>query len=63
MPYIKTTSLSDIQATLDDPCASYWIKGALRTALDRDPVDAANDAACLAELLAARAEHIGALSI
>lgn len=40
---------------LADPSASFWIKSALRTALDRDPVDAANDADVLAAVLAARA--------
>jgi hypothetical protein len=36
---------------LGDPSASNWIKSALQSALDRDPVDAANDAAILAEVL------------
>lgn len=33
---------------LNDPAASFWLKNALRSALERDPVDAANDAAVLA---------------
>jgi hypothetical protein len=37
-----------------DPTASFWLKEAIRTALDRDCVDAANDAAFLADFLAAR---------
>lgn len=40
-----------IRKTLADPCASDWLKQALRTALDRDPVDAANDAEALASML------------
>jgi hypothetical protein len=39
---------------LDDPAASDWLKGALRTALERDPVDALNDALVLAGALEAR---------
>jgi hypothetical protein len=42
------------EAILDDPAASDWLKGALRTALDRDPVDALNDALVLAGALEAR---------
>jgi hypothetical protein len=36
---------------LSDPCASFWIKSALRCALDRDPVDALNDAELLVRVL------------
>jgi hypothetical protein len=36
---------------LRDPAASFWLKAALRSALGRDPVDAANDAEVLAQLL------------
>jgi len=45
----------EIAAVLADPAASCWLKDALRAALDRDPIDAANDSACLASLLEARA--------
>ena len=31
-----------IPEVLADPAASYWLKDALRSALKRDPVDAAN---------------------
>ena len=44
----------DVQNILRDPAASFWIKQALQTALDRDPVDAANDAGVLAEVLSQR---------
>lgn len=50
----STTDSAD--AVLADPCASEWLKTALRTALLRDPVDAANDAMALAEFLARRAD-------
>lgn len=42
---------------LADPSASFWIKDALRSALPRDPVDAANDAQVLAQVLEARCEE------
>jgi hypothetical protein len=47
---------SDIagEEILDDPAASDWLKGALRTALERDPVDALNDALALAGALETR---------
>jgi hypothetical protein len=43
--------VSDI---LQDPSASDWLKAALRTALERDPVDALNDALALAGALEER---------
>ena len=39
-----------------DPGASDWIKTALALALQRDPVDAANDADVLRDLLSDRAQ-------
>ena len=41
-------SLDDL---LDDPSYSWWFKAALRSALERDPVDSANDAQVLANIL------------
>ena len=43
---------------LGDPAASYWLKTALRSALCRDPVDAANDSEILARLLEERCDKI-----
>jgi hypothetical protein len=43
--------LPRIEEVLRDPSASFWLKAALRSALGRDPVDAANDAEVLARLL------------
>ena len=48
----------DIAEVLADPAASFWLKDALRSALLRDPVDAANDAEILAQLLDQRCEAI-----
>jgi len=47
-----------IQELLDSPCTSYWLKDALRSALNRDCVDAAADAEVLAAVLTLRAEEI-----
>lgn len=43
--------LPTVEEVLRDPSASAWLKAALRSALARDPVDAANDAEILALLL------------
>ena len=45
-----------IDEVLADPAASHWMKDALRSALARDPVDVANDAAFLCALLDKRAD-------
>ncbi|MHB8699239.1 MAG: hypothetical protein ACYC9J_14645 [Sulfuricaulis sp.] len=37
---------------------SYWLKHALKTAMQRDPVDAVNDADLLAEVLRRRTDAI-----
>lgn len=46
---------------LESPSASFWLKRALRSALDRDVVDAAHDAEILASILRKRAD--GALGL
>ena len=47
-----------IRQILSRPGLSHWFKGALVSALDRDPVDAANDAELLAMVLRHRADAI-----
>jgi hypothetical protein len=47
-----------IGQVLEDPAASFWMKGALSSALARDPVDAANDSELLARLLDARCQKV-----
>lgn len=54
----QSRSLPEISTVLEDPAASFWLKAALRSALVRDPVDAANDAELLYELLAHKCEEI-----
>jgi hypothetical protein len=49
----KTGDLATIEAILRDPAASFWLKAALLSGLSRDPVDAANDAACTGAIVGA----------
>ena len=42
------------QEILASPAASKWLQEALRSALERDPVDALNDALALSEVLETR---------
>ena len=48
----------EIRQLLGDPSLSDWFKRALRLAMERDPVDAANDADLLAVVLDRRAHAI-----
>lgn len=51
---ISPSRPSRADACLASAATSSWLKDALRSAVRRDPVDAANDAELLASLLAAR---------
>jgi hypothetical protein len=44
-------SVPKTEQVIRDPSASRWLKTALRTALERDPVDAVNDAFVLTAVL------------
>ncbi len=48
----------EIRQILNGPGTSHWLKNALTTALDRDPVDAVNDAELLAIVLRHRHDVI-----
>ena len=50
--------LPSIDEVLGDSAASFWLKTALRSALGRDPVDAAQDSEILARLLEERCDKI-----
>ena len=50
--------LPRIDEVLADPAASFWLKTAIRSALCRDPVDAAHDSEILARLLEDRCDRI-----
>lgn len=52
------TTTDEIQKTLANKSTSAWLKQALESALERDPVDAANDAEVLTELLARRCDRL-----
>jgi len=54
----RSHDASEIATVLQDPAASFWLRDALRRALARDPVDAANDAEVLCRLLARRCDEI-----
>jgi hypothetical protein len=45
------TSTQTTEDLLADQAASLWLKAALQSALERDPVDALNDALLLAAIL------------
>lgn len=49
---------TELKALANAPGHSYWFRNALLAALDRDPVDAANDAGLLAIVLDKRASEI-----
>ena len=48
------------QNILNDPAASFWLKQAVRDALQRDPLDALLDAVALSVVLRRRLENITA---
>jgi hypothetical protein len=48
----------NIETVLKDPSASHWLKNALSSALQRDPIDAFHDAELLARLLRERADGL-----
>jgi hypothetical protein len=54
----STDEVPSIAELLVDPTASAWLKLALRSALCRDPVDAAHDSQVLARVLARRCDDI-----
>jgi hypothetical protein len=51
-------ALPRIDEILADPAASFWLKTALRSALCRDPVDAAHDSEILGRLLEERCDRV-----
>ena len=47
-----------IEQVLADPCASFWLRDAIVALLNRDVVDAANDAELLAVLMSNRCKAV-----
>lgn len=62
VPKMAAGAADEIAATLEDPAASDWLREALRKAMVRDPVDAANDAEVLARLLDERAYYCAGMA-
>ena len=50
--------IPSIDEVLTHPATSFWLKTVLRSALCRDPVDAAHDSEILARLLEERCDKI-----
>jgi hypothetical protein len=50
--------ISQREQILEDPASSEWLKRALRWALVRDPVDAANDAEVLFSVMKKRCDSV-----
>ena len=48
----------NLNEILEDPGISYWLKDAIKTAYERDPVDALHDARRLLKILAQRYTQI-----
>lgn len=48
----------NLNEILEDPGISYWLKDAIKTAYERDPVDALHDARRLLQLLGERYTQI-----
>lgn len=51
------SSAQEIQAVIQDPSTNYWQRDALKTAMQRDPLDVDSDAEYLAMLFAKRAQE------
>jgi hypothetical protein len=47
-----------LQGICGDPSTSYWLKDALQSLLQRDPVDAVNDSRLLADIMQARYDEV-----
>ncbi|MCW0235753.1 MAG: hypothetical protein OJJ21_19290 [Ferrovibrio sp.] len=52
-----------VEDLLGNPTTSEWLQAALRSALERDAVDAANDAAVLLRVLMRRAEELPEIAV
>jgi hypothetical protein len=60
MPKLKDPNVwfQNARRVTEDPAASDWLKNALLHAINRDPVDAANDAELLCRILKLRAAAV-----
>jgi hypothetical protein len=53
----NVSSDQHIQAVIQDPCNSYWLRHALITAIQRDLLDVVNDSEYLSMLFIKRAQE------
>lgn len=53
--------MSLIDAVLNNPATSYWLKDAIKVAVKRDAIDALNDAETLVRVLQERARALAGL--
>ena len=60
MPKLKDPNVwfQNALKVAEDPAASFWLKNALVEAINRDPVDAAQDAEVLCRILRLRATAV-----
>jgi hypothetical protein len=48
---MMNSHFNEIDNVINDPAGSFWLKGCLAGALQRDPIDVANDLSVLNRLL------------
>lgn len=58
METFEQNSRVSLECVMHNFATSYWLKSALSSALERDPIDAANDAEVLAQLLNAHCASV-----
>jgi hypothetical protein len=55
---MDSDGLPTVEAVIEDPASSHWLIASVQTAIERDPVDALNDALLLAALLDQRLREL-----
>ncbi len=55
---MPSTEQNQVEQVLASPATSTWLRNSLTAALQLDPVDAANDAELLSQLLGARCDQL-----
>lgn len=55
---IRTYKAPSVSEILNEPSTSFWLKNAIRTSFERDPVDAVRDVTILATVLTERCNKI-----
>lgn len=59
----QVSNAPTVESVIASPATSHFLRNALLSCLDRDPVDAANDAEILAKLLRERADQVAAVCL